>query len=148
MSGTFGGYHFPVVIPKPNGMHFGIRRSFQLVSVNNSGDVALGGIIYLRATGTVVNPSLTNVFTQESISIVKTLSYGEIVKVDTVNRKVTGAPDGLTFENYFRYWDFSNDWFQFEIGDTLFGFAAEGETYKNLDVWVEINKSFYSMEEQ
>lgn len=148
LSGIYGGFHFPVTIPRPNGMHFGIQRSFQLVVVNNSGDISLGGIIYIKATGIVVNPIITNVYTQDSIRIVKTLTYGEVVKIDTVNRKVTGAPDGITFQNYFSYWDFSNKWFMFDIGDTLFGFSADDETYKSMDVWVEINKSFYSMEDQ
>ena len=148
LSGTFSGFHFPVVIPKPNGMHFGIKKSYQLVTVNNSGDTALGGIIYLKALGTVNSPTITNVWTQEFIKINKTLQAGEIVKIDTLNRKITGAVDGETFQNYFSYWDFDNTWFQFDIGDTLFGFSTPDETYKSLSIWVEINKSFYSMEDQ
>lgn len=148
LSGTFGGFHFPVVIPSPNGMHFGIRKSYQLVNVSNSGDISLGGIIHLKATGTVVNPVLTNVNTQEFIKINKTLSSGEVIEIDTTNRKIRGSVDGETFTNYFAYWNFDNTWFQFDVGDTLFGFSTADQTYKNLNMWIEINKSYYSMEEQ
>lgn len=148
LSGTFGGFHFPVVIPSPNGMHFGIRRSYQLVNVTNDGDTALGGIIFLKATGTVNNPTLTNVWTQEFIKIHKTLQEGEVIEIDTVNRKIVGATDGTNFTNYFAYWDFDNTWFQFDIGDTLFGFSTPDSSYKSLNLWIEINKSYYSMEEQ
>lgn len=148
LSGTFGGFHFPLIIPSSTGIHFGIRRSYQLVNVTNDGDTAYGGIIFLKATGTVNNPTITNVWTQEFIKIQKTLQSGEVVKIDTVNRKILGAADGTNFSNYFAYWDFDNTWFQFDIGDTLFGFSTDDSSYKNLNLWIEINKSYYSMEEQ
>lgn len=146
--GISGGFHFPVRIPKPNGMKYGVRKIHQLVNVNNDGDIALGGVIYFKATGTVQSPVIRNVQTQEAIMINKTLQEGEVVKIDTINRKVLGAVDGENFVNYFQYWVFSNTWFQFGVGDTLFGLSAENETYKSLTVWVELNKSFYSMENQ
>ena len=143
-----GGFHFPISIPKPNGMRYGIRRISQLVNVANNSDISLGGAIYMKATGIVTNPSITNVNTQETILINKTLQAGEVVKIDTIERKVTGALDGENFESYFQYWVFTNSWLQFAVGDTLFGFAADSGTYKNLYIWIELNKSFYSMENQ
>lgn len=148
LSGVSSGFHFPIIIPSPNGMHFGVRRTMQLVNINNDSDVSLGGIIYLKATGTVDSPTLTNVWTQETLKVNKTLQENEVVKIDTINRKITGALDGENFENYFAYWVFTNTWFQFDVGDTLFGFTAEGTTFRNLEIWIELNKSFYSMEDQ
>lgn len=148
LSGTYHGFHFPLHIPKPRGMHFGEKIAYQLVNVNNSGDVTLGGTICVKAKGTVNSPTFTNIETNESIHVHKTLSEGEIVKIDTVNRKISGSTDGEHYENYFRYWDFSNVWFQFDIGDTLFGFSTDDETFRNMDVWIEINRSYYSMEDQ
>lgn len=148
LSGTYHGFHFPLHIPKPRGMHFGEKISYQLLNVNNSGDVSLGGVICIKANGTVNSPTFTNVETNETIKIHKTLSEKEIVKIDTVNRKVTGSTDGENYVNYFSYWDFDNVWFQFDIGDTLFGFSTDDDTYRNMDVWVEINRSYYSLEDQ
>lgn len=146
--GVSGGFHFPLAIPRPNGMKYGVRKVSQLVSILNDSDVILGGTVYMRAKGTVISPIVTNVNTQESMLVNKTLEAGEVIKIDTVNRRILGATDGENFENYFQYWVFSNTWFQFDIGSTLFGFSAEGQTFKNLEVWVELNKSFYSMEKQ
>lgn len=148
LSGIFGGMHFPWILKKNKGIHFGIKKSYQLVNVNNTGDVALGGVIHMRATGPVVSPVLTNVRTQEVIKINKTLVAGEKIEVDTINRKILGAVDGENFVNYIAYWDFDNTWFQFEVGNTLFGFSTEDESYKNLEMYITLNKSYYSMEDQ
>lgn len=148
LSGVNGGFHFPVVIPKTNGMHFGTIMNYQLAIVHNTGDVALGGIIKFKANGTVKNPILTSISEDKSIQIVKTLQQDEEVLIDTTKRTVMGTTDGVTYTNYYQYWNFDNSWIQFLVGDTLLGFSADDETYVNLDVSIAINKSFYSMEAQ
>ena len=148
LRGTYGGFHFPLTIPKNRGMHFGNIIAYQLMTVENIGDVAIGGVIHIKAKGTLVNPSFTNVYTQESIQIHKTLSEGEVIKIDTINRTVIGSTDGKNFTSYLQYWDFSNTWFQFVVGNTLFGYSADDDTQENMDIWIELNNSFYSMEDQ
>ena len=149
MGGITGGFHFPLIIPENVGIHMGIKQSYQLLAIENDSDVEIGGVIYMKASGTVENPSMTNVYTNESLQINKTLSANEIVRIDTVNRKITGSTDGgINFVNYFAYWDFENDWLQFEVGESLLGYSADNETYKELEIWIEINKGFFTMEEQ
>ena len=148
LRGIYNGFHFPLAIPKPNGMHFGRVTQYQLLAVKNAGDTTIGGVICIKATGTVENPSFTNVETQESITIGKTLEAGEVIRIDTTNRDITGSVDGENFTNYFAYWGFNNTWLQFPVGTTLFGYSADDETYLSMNVWIEMNEEFYSMEDQ
>lgn len=146
LSGVMGGFHFPLGIPK-SGMYFGTIRRYQLVWVENLSDVPTGAVIYMRATGTVENPTLTSVYSQKSIQIKKTLSENELVKIDTVERKVYGSTDnGQNYEYYLDYWDWKNDWMEFPVGTSLLGFSADNETHKNLIVWVELQQSIYTLQ--
>lgn len=146
LSGVSGGFHFPLRIPEA-GMHFGEVQKYQLVLVENFSDIPTGVVIYMKATGTVENPTLTDVYSQKSIRIKKTLSANEIVKIDTVARKVYGSTDnGQTYEYYLDYWDWDNDWMEFPVGSSLLGFSADNETYKSLIVWIELQQSIYTLQ--
>lgn len=146
LSGVTGGFHFPLGIPK-TGMHFGTIQKYQLVLIENLSDVPTGAIIYMRAEGSVVNPTLTDVYSQKSIKIKKTLRRNEIIKIDTVERKVYGSTDnGQTYEYYLKYWDWDNTWMEFPVGSSLLGFSADDETYKSLVVWVELQQSIYTLQ--
>lgn len=146
LSGVAGGFHFPLSIPR-SGMHFGTIQRYQLVLVENLSDIPTGAIIYMRATGTVKNPTLTDVYSQTSIRIEKTLSANEVVKIDTIERKVYGSTDsGQTYESYLEYWNWDNDWVEFPVGNSLLGFSAEEETYKSLIIWVELQQSIYTLQ--
>lgn len=148
LSGIQGGFHFPVVLPKPRGMHFGTKIPYQLITIHNPCDISLGAIIYVKAVGRVTPFEITNVFTQETLKVHKTMSVDEVIKIDTVNRKILGSTDaGTTFQNYFAYWDFDNTWLQFNVGDSLIGFSTNDDTYKNMSVWCEIDLKYYSLGE-
>jgi len=127
----------------------GKKSQYQLIVLQNKSDVPIGGVITFKALAGVVNPKVTNVYTQDKILLNKTLSAGEIVKVDTINRTVLGSLDnGATYSNYFKYWDFQNNWIRFVAGNSLIGFSADGDTYKSLQLSIAIEQEFYSVKEQ
>lgn len=142
LSGVRGGFHFPLHIPVGTGMHFGIKIPYQLISVQNTSDITVGIQIVMKAKGTLINPSITNVYTQETIQINKTLSEGEQIIIDTVKRTVKGSVSGGSMVSYLGYWDWDNDWFQLPSGYSLFGFSAEDETYRNMELSFLISPCF------
>ena len=149
LSGITGGFHFPLVLRKNKGIHFGIKRSYQLLLIDNNSDTPIGGVFYLKAKGPVTHPTVTNVYGQQSMTIEKDLVVGEILKIDTTERKIWGSTDrGETFQNYFSYWNFDNSWIEFVVGNTLIGFSTVDESYKNLDLYIELDKQFYSIGDQ
>ena len=149
LSGTEGMFHFPLVIKKNKGIQMGKKSQYQLIVLQNKSDVEIGGTITLKALAGVINPKITNVYTQEKMLINKTLVPNEIIKIDTINRTIKGSVDnGATYSGYFKYWDFENDWMTFEAGNSLIGFSADGDTYKSLQVSISIEQEFYSVKEQ
>ena len=54
-------FHFPLIIPKDEGIMFGIRQPSLIAEVDNNGDFNIGYIIEFRAHGKVVNPILTDI---------------------------------------------------------------------------------------
>lgn len=148
LSGTTGMFHFPLTIKKDKGVIFGVKTNYQLIVVQNAGDVVIGGQIVLKAsTGQVINPTIVNVYSGEEIKINKVLELGDTLIIDTENRDVYIERNGEKI-NAFVYWDYENDWIQFYVGNNLFGYSAEEESYVNLQVKVNTNEKFYSVGEQ
>lgn len=143
-------FRFPLVIPKnpPGyGVVFGVRKPSLIVSIYNSGAVDVGMRIVFRAVGTVVNPSLTNVNTQEQFKILKTMNAGEQVVVSTKigEKYIEGTVGGVT-SNYYKYRDLDSDWLQLRVGDNLFRYDAEANV-ENLEVYIYYYNRFLEVQE-
>lgn len=132
---TFGLFHFPLIIDAEDNEYptimFGLREPSLIVNVYNKGAVATGMEIVFRAKGTMTNPSLINVVTQEYFKINKTMIAGEEIRINTNigEKKITGILDGVE-SNYFKYRDLDSTWLQLGIGDNVFRYDADS----NLDV--------------
>lgn len=129
---TKGHFHFPLKINikdeitgLPTVM-FGLRSTSLIVDVYNSGAVSTGMTIVFKAKGTLINPSLVNISTQEQFKINKTLVAGETVTINTTigEKKITGLLDGVS-SNYFKYRDLNSVWLQLAVGDNLLRYDAE-----------------------
>ena len=120
-AGTVGMFHFPLMLNAiDNGLPavlMGFRQPSLIVNIYNKGMSVTGVRIVFKALGTVKNPSLLNVDTQEFFKVNKTLVAGEEVEI-------IGTLNGVT-ENYFRYRDLDSTWLQLNIGDNLFRYDAE-----------------------
>lgn len=119
-------FHFPLIIPKDNGIILGLRQPNLLATIVNDGDIDTGMVIEFSCNTTVVNPSLLHVETQEFIKINKTITPGETLTVSTVsgNKYVKGYHDGQT-ENYFKYWDWDSTWLQMYRGVNVLKYDAD-----------------------
>lgn len=154
LSGTQAMFHFPLIFKtKPSGEEegiiFGIRKSYQIVAVNNNGSVEIGARFILQALGEVINPEIENMLTGEKFKINKTLSAGEIVIVSTQegDKSVTGVI-GTDEENYFKYWGIGSKYLKLKPGVNMFGYTAESETWRLLDITVEFSPEFYAFPAQ
>nr|DAD64732.1 MAG TPA: tail protein [Caudoviricetes sp.] len=129
-AGTVGMFHFPLMLNAiDNGLPtvlMGFRQPSLIVNIYNKGMSVTGVRIVFKALGTVKNPSLLNVDTQEFFKVNKTLVAGEEIEVNTNigSKKIVGNLNGVT-ENYFRYRDLDSTWLQLKVGDNLFRYDAE-----------------------
>lgn len=141
-------FHFPWIIPE-EGYVMSVRTAYSLLTVENEGDVPVGGRITLTALGEVERPTVENIGTGETIKILKTLHVGETVVIDTTDgesKGVTGTVGGEEL-NYFKYWSVNNTWFKFQQGTTLVGYSTENSSDSLLRVSVEINPEKFALEE-
>lgn len=131
-----GNFSFPLIIPIDTGIKMGYREPSLIVNTNNIGDVKTGMRIEFKAIGTVVNPELINIETQDFIKINKTMESGEAITVTTDfnNKKIMVSKNGV-ITNGFNYFDLYSTFLQLEIGDNLFRYNAQ-DGLDNLEITI------------
>lgn len=141
-----GGFEFPeplgLEIPMEEGWEIGYREPSLIVNVYNGGDVKSGVRIDFHALGTVVNPSLLNIDTQEFIKVNYTLEAGDVLSVSTYygQKEVFLKTGGQTIDA-FRYLDPDSSYIQLEVGDNLFRYDAESNV-AGLEVSIYHNNQY------
>lgn len=145
-------FHFPLIISTvpnpPGGVVFGEKESSLLINIANVGSVPTGmKIIFKARTGTVINPKLININTQEFFKISKTLSAGEEITVNTNigEKSVIGLANGLE-SNYFKYKTFDSTWLQLAVGDNFFRYDADSGL-EDLEVSIYYGNKYFEVQE-
>lgn len=137
-------WHFPCVIEKDStkSMIYGYRAESVIVDCYNEGDVSTGMRIRFTALGTVSNPILLNVDTEEFIQINATMKTGDVIEINTKygSKGTKLIRDGVETD-YFRYIDVDSTFMQLAIGDNMFRYdAASG--VNSLEVSIFYSKEF------
>lgn len=137
---------FPLVIPSEEGVKFGVRQPSLIAEILNEGDFPVGYTIEFRAHGTVVNPILTDIGTQQFIEISKTMESGEVITVDTREgyRQVRGSVNGVE-SNYFRYRNFDSSWLTLQQGVNSIRYNAESGL-SSLEVYIRFSPAYLEVD--
>ena len=108
----------------------------------NEGDVSTGMRIRFTALGTVSNPILLNVDTEEFIQINATMKTGDVIEINTkYGSKGAKLIRDSVETDYFRYIDVDSTFMQLAIGDNMFRYdAASG--VNSLEVSIFYSKEF------
>lgn len=144
-------FHFPLIMSPSlpdKGVVFGKREKNLIANVVNKGSLAVGMRIVFKANGTVVNPKLININTQEEFVVTKTLVSGEEVIVNTNigEKSIKGKIGNSNLTNYYMYKLIDSAWLQLEVGDNLFRYDAD-EGVDNLDIFVYFTNRFLEVQE-
>ncbi|QOK28066.1 phage tail family protein [Cytobacillus oceanisediminis] len=128
-----GAFEFPLEIPE-EGIEMGYRAPSLIVNVLNDGQESTGMLIRFKAIGTLLNPSLVNVNTYETLKLNTTMLPGDVIEVSTYKRRkwVTLTRNGQK-TNLFNSLDLSSTFLQLDLGDNLFRYDAQ-EGLDNLEV--------------
>lgn len=149
---TTAGFHFPLVISPQlpeGGVVFGSRTDSLIATVINNGSVPTGMRIVLKAKGSVSNPKLINVETQEQLLISKDLVAEEEIEINTIvgSKRVRGRiGETSPFTNYFVYKTLDSNWLQLAVGKNLFRYDAD-DGLDNLEVFVYFQNRFLEVQE-
>lgn len=144
-------FHFPLIISKElpeGGVVFGKRMESLIVNIVNKGSVQVGMRIVIKANGTVVNPKIVNINTQQEFLLNKTLVSGEevVINTNTGKKSVKGKIGNEEYSNYYMYKDFNSKWLKLDVGDNLFRYDAE-QGIENMDVFVYFANNFLEVQE-
>lgn len=139
-----GQFHFPLIIPKNEGIIVGLKQPRLIVNILNDGDVKTGMVIEFKARGTLTNPSLFNVNTREYIKINKSMVVGEIIRVNTnFNKKrIESILNGVT-TNILNYIDLGggDTFLQLDVSDNLFRYDADTNP-SNLEINIYYSQKY------
>lgn len=148
---TVPSFHFPMILSRSlpdKGAVFGKRTASLIINLVNKGSVPAGMKIVFKANGTVTNPSLVNINTQEVFTINKVMTAGEEIEIVTNigEKSVKGKFENSDYTNYFMYKDVDSSWLQLEVGDNLFRYNAD-DGVDSLDVFVYFYNQYLEVQE-
>lgn len=132
---------FPVELIE-DGLELGVRDDNRLISINNTGDIETGIEVEFRATGTLENPKIINIYTREVMKINTTMQHGDIIKINTnYNEKRVELIRNNEVLNIMHLLDLDSSFIQIPVGESFFKFDSEtNET--NLDVSIKYSSKF------
>lgn len=137
-------WHFPCVIERDNSksMIFGYRAESVIVDCFNEGDVSTGMRVRFTALGTVTNPIILNVDTEEFIKLNVTMQTGDVVEVNTKygSKGAVLIRDGVKYD-YFRKVDVDSTFIQLAIGDNNFRYDAD-DGVNSMEVAIFYDKEY------
>lgn len=146
-------FRFPWVL-KEKGNIMGIVSNQNIVNILNDGDCDVGGIIKLEAVGgTVKNPTIFNVGTQEQFMIRLTLNEGDYL---TINTRVGEESVTHHYANYFGtgktkdenaigYVLEGSSFLQFKQGSNLYGYSVEEGSEVFVNLTIEMDEQFFNL---
>ncbi len=139
-------FKFPLIIPKDKGILFGIRHPSLIAEITNNGDMPIGYTIEFRSFGTVKNPSLIDIGSQQFIKLNKTLVSGETITIDTREgyRQIKGTVNNEE-TNYFKYRTFDSSWLQLEQGINYLRYAADSGL-DLLEVYIQYEPAYFEVD--
>ncbi|MGN0289824.1 MAG: phage tail domain-containing protein [Lachnospiraceae bacterium] len=128
MADVVGDFHFPLVIPIDEGVHFGIKSTALIANVYNQSPINTGMRIDFIANGKVTNPQLFNINTRKYIKILCEMEAGDKVTVKTGDDKTVYRIKNGILEDFIGRVDLAgggNTFLELEPGDNLFRYAAD-----------------------
>lgn len=140
-------FEFPLEIPEDEGIVMGERSTSTITKIVNDGSIPCGFKIYFEASGTVENPEIIEINTQQKIKFKYTMNAGEVLVLSTVeNKKTVEKISGGITENAFNLLDFENTkFFNLLPGENYIRYGSESGI-ENLTVTVVYDPSYLEVQ--
>lgn len=138
-----GAFEFPLEIPEETGILMGYREPSVIVNVNNTSDNPAPMKLEFRAVGTLTNPTILNVETQEFIKIEREMVAGDVITLSTEKgSEYVRLTRGGVVSNIFNSLTLdSNPHFEIDVGDNLIRYDADTNV-DNLEVSIYFTPQF------
>ena len=126
----------------------GLRSPSAIATITNTGTLPCGFIITFQASGTVENPKIIDINTQEYIRLSHTMQAGEVIRISTLdNNKTVRQIIGEDSINAFNFLDFANSTFlQLAVGINYLRYDADSGL-DNLSVEFKFDPRYLEVQE-
>lgn len=136
-----GAFEFPLEL-STDGIELGYRSKSLIANVLNDGDNDTGMIIRFKALASVINPSLINVNTYETLKLNIEMLGGDLIEVSTyAGKKTVTLTRNNAQTNMFNSVDLMSTFLQLSPGDNLFRYDADSGL-DNLEVSMSFTNRF------
>lgn len=131
-----------------HGIIMGLRSPSAIATITNTGTLPCGFIITFQASGTVENPKIIDINTQEYIRLSHTMQAGEVIRISTLdNNKTVRQIIGEDSINAFNFLDFANSTFlQLTVGINYLRYDADSGL-DNLSVEFKFDPRYLEVQE-
>lgn len=131
-----------------HGIIMGLRSPSTIATIINTGTLPCGFVIIFQASGTVENPKIIDINTQEYIRLNHTMQAGETIRISTLdNNKTVRQIIGEDSINAFNFLDFANSTFlQFAVGTNYLRYDADSGL-DNLSVEFKFDPRYLEVQE-
>lgn len=131
-----------------HGIIMGLRSPSTIATITNTGTLPCGFIITFQASGTVENPKIIDINTQEYIRLSHTMQAGEVIRISTLdNNKTVRQIIGEDSINAFNFLDFANSTFlQLAVGINYLRYNADSGL-DNLSVEFKFDPRYLEVQE-
>lgn len=116
-----------------------------IANIRNNSSIPMGLLIEFTASGSVSNPSLTDVYKQTCIKVITDMVSGDIIRISTVkgHKSVVLIKNGVEENINNKLYDYS-DWLQAYLGDNLFRYNADSGI-DNLAVKITTDQCYWGV---
>lgn len=131
-----------------HGIIMGLKSPSAIATITNTGTLPCGFIITFQASGTVENPKIIDINTQEYIRLSHTMQAGEVIRISTLdNNKTVRQIIGEDSINAFNFLDFANSTFlQLAVGINYLRYDADSGL-DNLSVEFKFDPRYLEVQE-
>lgn len=131
-----------------HGIIMGLRSPSTIATITNTGTLPCGFIITFQASGTVKNPKIIDINTQEYIRLSHTMQADEVIRISTLdNNKTVRQIIGEDSINAFNFLDFANSTFlQLAVGINYLRYDADSGL-DNLSVEFKFDPRYLEVQE-
>lgn len=131
-------FAFPLIIPAERGKIAGYRTYKNEAVLNNDGDIETGlEIVFIASRGEVINPKI-ELNTGEFIEVITEMARGDVLKINTNNRKKSITLNG---ENIINRINRGSSFFNLKVGTSTIHYSSQ-EGHVNIDVNIYFYKKY------
>ncbi len=130
-------FSFPLEIIDGRGIAFAEKAQNVLANISNLSNIEIGMRIIINADDTVINPSLTNVVTNEILSLDVTINRGEQIEISTYinDKNIYLIKDGTKVRKN-NILKFGSKFLQIHNGTNIFKLMADsGESSLSMEIY-------------